>query len=640
MVGLSLKDPVREQRQFVRRSLTLFLFVVVLIGILVFRFVHLQIWEHEKYSTRSDENRIQVQPLAPPRGLIFDRNGDLLADNRVSSSVALVTERVPHLGETLGLLTELVGITPADISEFEARLKRKRRPFEAVPLRLALSEEQIATLAVNRHRFEGVEVTTELIRHYPYGALFAHAVGSVRRVTEEDLAILDPVTYSATTYTGKRGIEKFYERSLHGEVGYQQVETDAHGRIRQVLNQEEPISGHNISLQLDSRLQIAASAALGNRRGAIVALDPRNGGVLALVSQPGYDPNLFISGMSSEQFRELSHSVYAPLFNRAVNGQYAPGSTFKPIVGLAGIAAGLTTWEETIDDRGWFKLPNQDRIYRDWSWKRNNSGGQGIVDLNRAIYRSSNIYFYDLASRMEIDHLVAFSRQFGMGQSLSVDLADPSVGLVPDPIWKRGYKGEPWYPGDNVNMGIGQGDLLVTPMQMAVVAATIANRGQPVRPRILLSSDAPLVESAEATLPPRVQGPTTEDWERTVDAMENVIHRGNQGFRGNGTAWAYVGRDIEYRMAGKSGTAQVVEIRQGEEYDEEELDEFNRKHAWFIAFAPADDPLIALSVLVENGGGGSSVAAPVARQVADAYLLPILESQLPAEPALAAADAQ
>ena len=267
-------------------------------------------------------------------------------------------------------------------------------------------------------------------------------------------------------------------------------------------------------------------------------------------------------------------------------------------------------------------MPGEKRIYRDWTWTRNNSGGQGTVDMRRAIYRSSNVYFYDLATRMEVDQLVGFAAQFGLGQDLSIDIADASRGLLPDPIWKRGYKGEVWYPGDSVNMSIGQGDLLATPLQMAVVAATIANRGRIVRPRMLLSSDAPLPETdPPAPLTP-VLGLGPQDWENMVDSMEDVIHRGNKGFRGNGTAWAYVGRDIEYRMAGKSGTAQVVEIRQGEEYDEEELSEFNRKHAWFIAFAPADDPQIALSVLVENGGGGSSVAAPVARQVIDAYLLP------------------
>ena len=595
-----------------------------MLGLLVLRFVQLQVWEYEAYQTRSDQNRIQVQPLAPPRGLIYDRHGELLADNRDSSSLALVTERIDNLAATIERIGRLVRVTPAHISDFEKRMRRKRRPFEPVVLRQDLGEEEISILAVNRHQFAGVEVVTELIRNYPYGSLLGHAVGSVRRVTEADLQRLDEVTYSGTKFVGKRGIEKFYERSLHGEVGYQQVETDAHGRIRQVLDIKPPIAGQNISLYLDSRLQIAATAALGDRRGAVVALDPRSGGVLALVSNPGYDPNLFVTGMSSEQFALLSDSVYTPLFNRAVNGQYAPGSTFKPVVGLAGIANGVTTWDETIEDKGFFKLPGQKRIYRDWSWKTNNTGGQGTVDLHRAIYRSSNVFFYDLATRIPVAQLVDFADQFGFGRNIAIDVADASSGLLPDPIWKRGYKGEIWYPGDSINMGIGQGNLLVTPLQMAVVAATLANRGRVVRPRLMLSSDAPLPEVDPPQPPPAVQGLTPQDWENMVDAMQDVVHRGNQGFRGNGTAWSHIGRDISYRMAGKSGTAQVVEIRQGEEYDEEELQEFNRKHAWFIAFAPADKPLIALSVLVENGGGGSAVAAPVARQILDAYLLPQL----------------
>ena len=624
MVSSSIKDPLRESQLFANRAITFFVLMLVLVGLLITRFVQLQVWEFETYQTRSDQNRIQVQPLAPPRGLIFDRHGNVLADNRDLSSVALVTERVQDIGATLARVSDLIGLSPADISAFERRLQQKRRPLEPVALRIGLTEDEIAVLAVNRHLFSGVEVINELVRHYPYDSLLAHVVGSVRRVNEQDLQRLDPVTYSATRYVGKRGVEKFYERSLHGEVGYQQVETDAHGRIRQVLEIKPPIAGQNISLHLDSRLQIAATAALGDRRGAVVALDPRSGGVLAMVSSPSYDPNLFITGMTGEQFAGMSHSVYKPLFNRAINGQYAPGSTFKPIVGLAGLANDVVTWEETIEDHGFFRLPGQSRMYRDWSWKSNNSGGQGTVNLRRAIYRSSNVFFYDLATRMEVEQLVDFAARFGIGRDLTVDVADASTGLLPDPVWKRGYKGEVWYPGDSVNMGIGQGDLLATPLQMATVAATIANRGAVVRPRMLLSSDAPLVEVDPPAPVPAVGGVEPSDWEAMIAAMQDVVHRGNLGYRQSGTAFPYIGQDISYQMAGKSGTAQVVEIPQGEEYDEDELEEFKRKHAWFLAFAPVEQPAIALAVLVENGGGGSSVAAPIARQVADAYLLPQL----------------
>ncbi|MEJ2087869.1 MAG: penicillin-binding protein 2 [Gammaproteobacteria bacterium] len=598
---------------------------IVLIGLLVARLVQLQIVDYDTYRTRSDDNRIQVQPLPPPRGLIKDRHGVLLAENRPVSSLALVVERIGDFQALLAELEPLVDVSEEDLAGFQKRLHRKRRPYEPVTLRDALSEEEVSRLAVNRYRLPGVEVRTELKRHYPYGSVMAHAVGSVRRVTEDDLRSLDPVNYSATEFVGRRGVERFYESSLHGEVGYQRVETNAHGRILRVLDIQPPKTGQDITLQLDASLQIAATAALGERRGAVVALDPATGGILALVSNPGYDPNLFVTGISGDQYDALVNSRDTPLFNRAVNGQYAPGSTFKPGVALAALSNGVTSWDEELVDHGWFKLPHQDRIYRDWSWTPDNSGGQGIVTLRKAIYRSSNVFFYNMASRLTIEQLGGFAAQFGIGQQLAVDVADASSGLLPDPIWKHGAKGEVWYPGDNVNMGIGQGDLLVTPLQLATVAAIIANRGRVVRPRMLLPGDAALVEADPPRPIPDVQGPSPEDWERLVDAMEDVVHRGHQGFRENGTAWAYIGMDIPYRMAGKSGTAQVVEIKQGEEYEEDELDEYNRKHASFIAFAPADAPQIALAVLVENGGGGSSVAGPVAREVVDSYLLPRLD---------------
>ncbi len=622
--SIALKDSESERRGFARRTLAVFLLILLGVFVLFVRLVQLQVLDYGRYVTRSDENRIQVQPLAPPRGLIYDRNGELLADNLPIFALAIVSERVDDLDGLIDELSHLVEINDNDIEQFRKRLARKRRPYEPVSLKLSLSEEEIAVLAVNRYRLAGVEVDASLLRHYPYGSLMSHAVGSVRRITEDDLRRLDPINYSATQFVGKRGVEKFYERSLHGKVGYQQVEIDARGRVRKVLEIHPPVAGQNISLHLDSRLQIAAYAALGERRGAIVAIDPKSGGVLSMVSNPGYDPNLFVTGMSREDYAELTHSLKTPLFNRATNGQYAPGSTFKPVVGLAALSLGKTTWERTIEDHGSFQIPGQERIYRDWSWKKNNSGGQGTVNLNRAIYRSSNVYFYDLASRMDINRLVAFASQFGYGQVTSVDVADASPGVLPDPIWKRGVKGQPWYPGDNVNFGIGQGDVLVTPLQLATVATVLANRGRWVRPVMLLSSDLALSEFDPPAPLPNVTGVTPDDWEKMIDSMEDVVHRGNKGYRQNGTAWAYIGRNIAYRMAGKSGTSQVVEIKQGEEYDEETLTEYQRKHAWFMAFAPADDPQIALAVLVENGGGGSSVAGPVAREVIDAYLLPQL----------------
>lgn len=624
MSNYNLKDRSYEQRQYTARVVVMFLFAVVGVVILLVRLVQLQVIDHEAYSVKSDENRIQLQPMAPLRGLIFDRNGVVLADNRAVFTLNLVTERIGELDELIETLNGLIEISADDLEAFEKRKKRKLRPYAPVALRYNLTDEDVARISINRHRLPGVEIGTQMVRNYPFGEIFAHAVGSVRRINENDSARLDPVAYSGTSFVGKLGIEQFYERSLHGEVGHQLVETDARGRIRQVLETHPPKQGSNITLQLDSRLQIAAHAALGERRGAIVAIDPRSGGVLAMVSNPAYDPNPFVTGISSKDFKELLNARDTPMFNRATRGQYSPGSTFKPVVALAGLASGVTTWDEAIEDKGFFKLPNQERIYRDWSWKKNNSGGQGRVDMRRAIYRSSNVYFYDLATRMDINDFTSFAAQFGFGRNMAIDITDARSGLLPDPVWKRGMKGEVWYPGDTVNMSIGQGDVLVTPLQLATYANLLANRGEWLRPRMLLSSDASLMEFDPGPNPPRVTGLGAQDWESVVDAMEDVVHRGNKGFGQSGTAFAYIGRDLSYRMAGKSGTTQVVEIRQGEEYSAEELTEYQRKHAWFIAFAPADDPQIALSVLVENGGGGSSVASPVARAVIDAYLLPTL----------------
>ena len=621
----SIKDQSREVELFTGRAITLFVVVVLLMGVLMLRLLELQLWNYDTYASRSDDNRMRVQTLAPARGMIFDRNGRLLADNQNASSLALVADEISDVQSTLAAVSRVLSLSEAQEEEMLARLKGSRVSDAYVVVIDSLSESEVASLAVNRHVLPGVLVINQLVRYYPYGEIAAHAVGSVRRMTQDDQRDVDPVQYSATKFIGKRGVEAFYEEQLHGSVGYQKAETDAFGRVRQTLDVQSPSAGKDIRLHLDIELQKASVEALSGRRGAIVALDPRSGGVLSMVSLPAYDPNIFVTGMSESAFSALSSSRYVPLFNRATNGQYAPGSTFKPIVGLSGIANGRIGWEDEIEDRGAFQLPGQERVYRDWSWTKDNSGGQGMVDLRRAIYRSSNVYFYDLASRLPIRNLVDFAAEFGLGRNLALDIPSASEGLLPDPVWKQGAKGLPWYPGDSVNMGIGQGDLLATPMQMAVVAATLANRGGRVAPRMLHSvhdgSDLSLRTKAPAKLPRvGVEKVRADDWEKMVESMEDVVHRGNKGFRGNGTAWAYIGRDINYRMAGKSGTAQVVEISQGEVYDEEALSEFDRKHAWFIAFAPVDNPTIALAVLVENGGGGSSVAAPVARAVIDAHM--------------------
>ena len=622
----SVKNKLAEQQAFARRTLAIFLVAAALALGVVARMAHLQLIQYEKYRAHSEENRREMVPVPPARGLIFDRHGTLLAENRPIFNLALVRERIDDLDAFIAELSAIIPIGEQDVQAFHKRSKRTLRPYEPVVLKAALDDEEIAALAVNRHRLAGMMVNSQIGRHYPYGSLTAHAIGSVRRISQEDLPNLDQVRYSGTDFIGKRGVERFYERSLHGEVGNQWVETDAYGRMRKVLNFTPPAPGQNLTLHLDMRVQIAAAAALGERRGAVVAIEPKSGGILALVSSPSYDPNEFVLGMDRNRYSALANSRDTPLLNRAVNGQYAPGSTVKPILGLAAVSAGALDWQEEIVDPGWFKLPNRSRLYRDWNWTPQNAGGQGIVDLHRAIYRSSNVFFYNMGMRLGVERMAPFLRQFGYGEALALDVADASAGLVPDPVWKKSAKGEPWYPGNNLNMSIGQGDLMVTPLQAATAAAVLANRGRRVRPRMLLASDRPLAEVHPSPLE-SVTGPGADDWERMVAAMEAVVHRGDLGYGQNGTAWYYIGRGIGYRMAGKSGTAQVVEIKQGREYEEEELDEYSRKHAWFIAFAPVENPSIAISVLVENGGGGSAVAAPVARDVLDSYLLPLLAAR-------------
>lgn len=614
---LALKDHSGESQVFFDRIVLGLVLLVIGMVFLISRMFYLQIMQHDLYTTLSDKNRIQVQSVPPIRGLIYDRHGELIADNVPSFSLTITRERVKDLEATLASIDALIGLTPEQIESFKRRLARRQRPYEAVPILLRMTQEQIAQISVNRYVLPGVDVQAKLVRHYPQGELMAHAVGSVRRINEEDARRLDSVAYSGTEHIGKIGVEKYYENLLLGKVGYQRVETDARGQIMKVLDSTPPEPGGNLMLHVDSGLQRVASDALGDRRGTVVAIDPKTGGILALVSKPSYDPNLFIAGIDHVTYAGLRDSIDVPLFNRALQGQYEPGSTLKPFIGLIGLATGVTNKEYSIEDPGWFKLPQNERLYRDWNWKKNGTGGHGLVNIEKAIYRSCNVYFYELAVKLGIDRIHDDLSLFGFGQNTAIDLPEARNGLLPSREWKLGSRGEPWYPGDTVNIGIGQGDILVTPLQLATAAAILANRGKMVTPHML--KQTPLVPRVNKL--PDVDLIPVHVWDLVIKSMEKVVHRGNQGFGENGTAWAYIGRGIDYRMAGKSGTAQVVGIAQGEEYDEELLAERNRKHAWFIAFAPVDDPKIALAVLVENGGGGSQFAAPVAREILDYYLL-------------------
>ncbi len=616
-----------ELRSFGDRVLILVVLAFLMLLVVLGRLIYLQIYNHEAYQTQSLNNRIQIQSIAPPRGLIFDTNGEILADNRQILSLALIPELLDDVDALFERLSELIELTPGDLTVFNERI-RDRPKHDPIVLKRDLTDEEQAKLAVNRHDLDGVVVTYETIRHYLYSEKFVHALGTVRRLSKEDLGSIDRVNYRGTQFIGGTGIERFYETSLHGTVGSRSVEVDASGRAtrEQPTDLTPPMRGASLTLYIDSKVQLAADAALGDRRGAIVAIDPKTGGILAMVSKPAYDPNRMLSGMNTQELEQVYAHRDKPVFNRAVQGLYAPGSTFKPVVGLMALSEKITDWSEVVNDEGNFQLPGSSQVYRSWNRTSTDAGGHGRVDMHRAIYRSSNVYFYNIASRIDVDTLAGFaSHRFGLGRSTVFDLHEAGIGVVPSREWKKSAYEENWYPGDSVILGIGQGYISMTPLQLATMATVLANRGSWVQPRMLKRSDRRLTEVSEdpeslhAVLEPTEMA---EHWERMALAMSAVVHRGNQGFDQNGTAWAYIGLDIPYTMAGKSGTAQVIEAaREGEEIDDEERDEYERNHALFIGFAPLQNPEIAVAVIVENGGGGSKVAAPVARAVIDAKLL-------------------
>ena len=616
---LALKNHSGESQIFLERAVLGFGMLIVLTLVLLARMFYLQIVQHDLYATLSDRNRIQVQSVPPIRGLIYDRHGTLIADNVPSYTLTITKERVRDMDATIDQLDAMIGLSDDEIESFKKRLARRQRPLESVPMLLRLTPQEIARVSVNRHLLPGVEVEARLVRHYPLGELMAHAVGSVRRINEEDARSIDTVAYSGTNHLGKIGVERFYEHQLLGKVGYQRVETDARGRVMKALDATPSQPGANLVLHVDAGLQQIASEALQGRRGAVVAIEPATGGILALVSNPSYDPNLFVAGIDATTYAALRDSADVPLFNRAIQGQYEPGSTLKPFIALAGLVTGTVTPEFSIEDSGSFQLPNSSRLYRDWNWTKQGYGGHGTVNLQKAIYRSCNVYFYSLAVKLGIDRIHENLSLFGFGQNTAIDLPEARDGLLPSRRWKETSRREPWYPGDSVNIGIGQGDILVTPLQLATAVAVIANRGKMLAPKMLKSSNVEIPMAAVLTLPD-VDKISPEDWQLVIESMGMVVHRGNMGFGENGTAWAYIGRDVPYRMAGKSGTAQVVGIAQGELYDEDDLTERQRKNAWFVAFAPVEKPTIALAVLVENGGGGSEFGAPIARKVLDYYL--------------------
>jgi len=607
-----LKDDYLENRLIRRRLVLAAVFTVLLLSLVLGRLYVLQVLEHEHFATLSDSNRIRIKALPPTRGLIFDRNGVVMADNLPAYRLEIVREQVRDLDATLQQLRQYVEFSDQDLKRFKQSLKR-RRPFESIPLRLNLNDEEVARLAVNLHQFEGVEINARLTRNYPNGEHAVHALGYVSRIDERDLGRVSEVDYAGTTHIGKLGLEKFYEKDLHGEVGIQQVEVNARGRTLRVLSESPPVQGNNLYLTIDSHLQKVAEKAFAEYSGAAVAIDPNNGEILALVSMPVFDPNLFVNGISYANYNALRDSHRRPLFNRALSGQYPPGSTTKPFYGLLGLESAVSTKDQKVYCIGYYKLPNEERRYRDWKKQ-----GHGRMDLHNAITQSCDVYFYDLAYRLGIDRMSAFMAKFGFGVKTGVDSTGERNGLLPSREWKRGHDGMPWFPGETLITGIGQGAMLVTPLQLANSTAAFASRGVRYQPHMVKTiekiPDYTRIDTISQIVE-RYPLQREKNWQHVHEAMVNVVH----GLRG--TAHYSIGRKIPYKAAGKTGTAQVFEIAQDAEYEEENVIEKLRDHALFISYAPADNPRIAVAVIVENGGHGSSVAAPIARQIMDAYLL-------------------
>jgi len=606
---LHIKDHSSEVRLFKQRAIIAIIIVVIMVLGIVSRLIYLQIYSHQHFSTLSQNNRLKIVPLPPTRGLIYDRNGLLLAKNIPSFSIELIPEQVKDIDDTLARLNQLIPISDSDRKHFRRLLKQKRR-FQSIPLRYRLTEEEVARFSVNRHLFKGVSIQARLIRYYPFGQAGVHAIGYVGRIDTRELKRIDSADYSATTHIGKLGIERSYEDELHGQVGYQQEEVNAQNRTLRIIDKTPPVAGKNLTLNIDIKLQEYVDNALGEYRGSIVAIDPNNGEVLAFVSKPGYDPNPFVTGIDSKSYKALRDSPDKPLFNRTVLGQYPPGSTIKPFIGLAGLDAGIAN--NSLFCPGWFQLEGDERRYRDWK-----KHGHGDTNLDKAIVESCDVYFYELAQRLRIDRMYQFMSLFGFGKKTGIDILGELPGLYPSREWKRRKRNQAWFPGETVITGIGQGFTLTTPLQLASATATLSMDGLHFRPSLVHSmqgADDPEPELTPATRYKSVLLKNPRYWETIKRSMMRVLH----GPRGTARGSA---QGATYKIAGKTGTAQVFGIAQDAEYNEEEIDKRLRDHSLFVGFAPFDKPTIAVAVIAENGGSGGRVAAPLARKVFDAYLL-------------------
>ncbi|MAH73515.1 MAG: penicillin-binding protein 2 [Cellvibrionales bacterium TMED49] len=598
-----------EMKRLFSRRVLFASIVAIVVGFMVLgRYFDLQVNQHQDFVTQSNNNRVLMRPVSPPRGLIFDRNGELLADNKPTYNLTIVNERSGNLEVLLNDLRQLIEISSQDIYQFKNRLKR-RKPYQNIPLKYNLSERERSILGVNSFRLNGAEVSAKLTRYYPQGPFFAHVIGYVGRINEIENRNIDTSLYRGTDSIGKLGIEKYYEHALLGKLGHEHVETNARGRVMRSLSKEDPIPGANLELYLDANLQRTAQKILGDKRAAFVAIEIKTGGILAMVSTPSYDPNKFVLGISQGDYSELVNSENQPLFNRAIRGQYPPGSTIKPMFGLIGLQNKIITTKHVIDDPGFFVLKGVERPWRDHN---SDKGGHGEgIDLAQAIIESCDVYFYNMGLDIGIETLASFSSMFGIGQVTGIDLHGEQPGIMPSKSWKKLTLGEPWFDGDTINVSIGQGFMLATPLQLAVMTARIASRGSQIVPK-LVSSKNGVNYTKNDNFPITPLDIHSEYWTYMHQAMRNVVHTPR------GTAYR-IGKDLNYLIAGKTGTAQVISIDADKEYDKTQIDQTKWDHALFIAFAPAEDPKIAMALIVENGGHGSSTAAPIARVILDAY---------------------
>ena len=626
MSSLRLINPDLEFLRYRRRVEIAGAVAGLLFLVLFGRFVWLQLVEYDRYHALAENNRISLVPAPPSRGVIYDRANTVLAHNFSAHTLEITPSKVGNLEDTIQRLSQIVEITPGDRKRFK-KLLAESKNFESLPIRNLLTAEESARFAVNSFRFPGVSVNARQFRQYPLGEIFSHVVGYIGRIGEKDQARLEQeglaANYKGTDHIGKLGIEARYEPWLHGRTGIEKVETDSGGRAVRLLSRSAPVAGYNIYLHLDAKLQQVAEKVFGDYRGALVALDPRTGGVLALVSKPGFDPNLFVDGIDTATWKELNESLDRPLINRALRGVYPPGSTIKPFMGLAGLELGLRRPGDGIADPGYFSLPGSSHRYRDWK-----KDGHGMVDLKRSITISCDTYYYSLANQMGIERMAGYLSQFGFGHRTGIDLDGELPGLMPTPAWKKKRFKQPWWPGETVVAGIGQGYVLATPMQLAVATMAIANDGVIYRPQLIRAWRDPAtgkVGYAAPQVSERLK--LTPQYLRLVkEAMIDVTLPG-------GTA-SGAGAGAPYLFAGKTGTAQVIGIKQGARYIESQVHARHRDHALFIAFAPADDPRIVVAVMVENGGHGGATAAPIARKTIDYWLLGKLPAvYAPEEPA-------